>query len=154
MDPRSTQEQTKLTTVSHDNIKTSKMVWINNEYCATTGYSKKNERECKLWDIRNISKEIKTQFIDNQSGVIYPFYDSDTQMLYTCGRGEGSIKYFEVDTTSITPFNTYSSTVAAKAYAFFPKRTMNYFQSEQARVAKLCNNSIEYVSFKVPKRVN
>jgi hypothetical protein len=30
---------------------------------------------------------------------------------------------------------------------------MNYFQSEQARAAKLTTNSIEYVSFKVPKRV-
>lgn len=90
--------------------------------------------------------------MDNASGIVYPYFDLDTNMLYCPGKGEGNIKYFDVSNGAITYFNNYSSTVPQKSVAFFPKRAMNVFKSEEARAAKLTNNTIEYLSFKVPKR--
>ena len=37
--------------------------------------------------------------------------------------------------------------------AFFPKRSMNYKKCEISRMAKLTSNSVEYISFYIPKRV-
>jgi len=91
-------------------------------------------------------------FIDNASGVLYPTFDADTNMLYVPGKGEGNIKYYDCSNGAIAYMNNYSSTVPQKSICFFPKRAMNYFKCEQARAAKLTGNSIEYVSFNVPKR--
>lgn len=57
VDPRSTADNSKLSVAAHEGIKTHKMVWVNNESCVTTGFSKKNERQIKLWDIRNLTTE-------------------------------------------------------------------------------------------------
>ncbi len=92
--------------------------------------------------------------MDNSSGVIWPTFDQDTGMLYCPGKGEGNIKYYEYANQNITYLNNYSSTIPQKSICWFPKRAMNYFKSEQQRAAKLTNNSIEYVSFRVPKRVS
>jgi len=152
LDPRSTDPNSKLSVQAHDGIKTHKTVWLDNEHLATTGFSKTNERQVRLWDTRNFTKEVQTLFIDNAGGIIYPYFDLDTNMLYCPGKGEGNIKYFEYSNHSIGYLNNFSSTVPQKSLCFFPKRAMNYFKSEQARVAKLTNNTIEYVSFNVPKR--
>lgn len=55
VDPRSNDEKTKLSVLAHEGIKTSKVVWTGNDSVATTGFSKRNEREIRTWDIRNFT---------------------------------------------------------------------------------------------------
>ncbi len=47
----------------------------------------------------------------------------------------------------------YKSGTSQKSVCLFPKRTMNYNRGEIARIGKLTANTLEYVSFYVPKRV-
>lgn len=47
----------------------------------------------------------------------------------------------------------FRSSVPQKAVAMFPKRSVNYNKCEITRFAKMTINSIEYLSFYVPKRV-
>jgi len=52
----------------------------------TTGFSKMSDRQVYVWDTRALSKPIKTVHLDTSSGVVMPFYDNDTKMLYLAGK--------------------------------------------------------------------
>ncbi|KAK7242098.1 coronin, actin binding protein [Aureococcus anophagefferens] len=34
--------------------------------------------------------------LDQAAGVIVPYYDCDTKVLYLCGKGDGNIRYYEM----------------------------------------------------------
>lgn len=54
---------------------------------ATTGFSKMSDRQLNIWDTDNLEKPLKSINIDTSSGVIMPFYDGDSNMLYLAGKG-------------------------------------------------------------------
>nr|XP_014130105.1 coronin-2B-like [Zonotrichia albicollis] len=43
--------------------------------------------------------------IDGLSGLLFPFYDADTHMLYLAGKGDGNIRYYEIG--SEKPYLSY-----------------------------------------------
>jgi hypothetical protein len=137
----------------HDSAKNSKVCWITQEQLITTGYGKQNDRQIKLWDLKNTSKEVQTVSVDTQSGPIQPFYDADTGLIFVPGRGEGNIRYYEYASGSVKSISEYKAQTSQKSVCFFPKRTMNYNKCEVARIGKLTNTTLEYVSFYIPKRV-
>jgi len=120
---------------SHEGSKNLKCAWTNENNLITTGWNKSNQRELKLWDMRN-NAPLKTLTIDNQSGVLYPFFDIDTNMLYISGRGEGLIRYYdinsELDRGEIFYLNENKS-MPAKAIGFTSKRACNPTKNEIAR---------------------
>ena len=129
------------------------MIWLSGNVCFSVGFSSKNERQYKLWDLKNNKTPLQTQTIDTLTGVLSPFWDADTSMIYLPGKGEGNLRYYEYKGSSVSYINEYKSSVAQKSVAFFPKRAMNYNKCEIARAAKLTSNSVEYLSFYIPKRV-
>lgn len=56
-DPRNTSGSGNLSVAAHEGLKTHKAVWLDSEHLATTGFSKSNERQIRLWDTRNFTKE-------------------------------------------------------------------------------------------------
>jgi uncharacterized protein YoxC len=115
-------------------------------------FSQSNTRELKLFDIRNFEEVVQAVQVDSQSGILNPYYDSDTGIIYACGRGDSTIKYFEFNSGKLNYINAFNSNTLQRSVAFFPKRTLNYNKSEVAKAAKLTNNSIEFISFTVPKK--
>jgi coronin-1B/1C/6 len=101
-----------------------------------------------------LSAEIKLIDIDQAAGVIMPFYDDDSQLLYLAGKGDGNIRYYEfVDETPWCFYiNEFRSTAAAKGMAMVPKRGLDLMKCETARLLKLTTNSIEPLSFVVPRK--
>lgn len=61
----------------------------------TTGFSSSQERQFKIWDLRNSKSAVETVKVDNTSGILYPFFDEDVGMLYLAGKGDGNIRYYE-----------------------------------------------------------
>jgi len=149
-DPR--QNSITLQSIAHESGKTQKMLFLDSNYLITCGFSKGNERQMKLWDMRNFSAPSQTIHVDSQSGVMMPFYDSDSGLIFLPGRGEGNVKYFDYSSSTIKFANEYRGTTQQKGMAFFPKRNMNFNKCELARFAKLTTNSVEYLSIYFPKR--
>lgn len=139
-------------TKAHESGKTSKMAFLTGEYLFTCGFSKSNERQIKLFDARNFTEAVQTVPVDTQTGVMLPFFDADTGLIFIPGRGEGNVKYFDFSNDTIKSASEYRSSTPQKGIANFPKRAMNYNKCEVARLAKLTNNTVEYLSFYVPKR--
>eukprot|EP00903_Cladosiphon_okamuranus_P005452 g5437.t1 len=154
MDARSPQVAQSVA-MAHEGARSSKITFLGTkEKLLSVGFTKQSQRQFKVWDPRNLSKEIKKMDIDQAAGVILPFYDEESSLLYLAGKGDGNIRYYEcVDENpwcfSISEFR---STTAAKGMAMIPKRGLNVMKCETARLLKLTSNSIEPLSFVVPRK--
>lgn len=74
-------------TNGHQGIKGSRVVWLgDSDRIATTGFSRISDRQLFIWDTKNMKEPIKQEVIDISSGVLMPFYDNDTKMLYLAGK--------------------------------------------------------------------
>ena len=82
------------------------------------------------------------------------FHDPDTELIYAAGKGDGSIRYFEI--TDEAPFihyiSTYSSQQSQRGLGWMPKRGVDTTKCEIVRFYKLHPNKIEPVSFTVPRK--
>ena len=94
---------------------------------------------------------METVKIDQGSGAIFPFYDQDTNILFLAGKGDGNVRYYEI-ADNIYPLEIYRSNVSAKGMCIVPKKGLNILGNETARLMKLTTNSVEPLSFFVPRK--
>lgn len=140
---------------AHQGVKGIRAIFLGNkEKLFTVGFSKTSERQFSLWDPRSLTKSLHSQNIDTASGVIMPFYDNDTTVLYLAGKGDGNIRYYEVvdEDPYIYFLSEYKSASPQRGAGFFPKLGLNVNECEIARVLKLTTQAIEPVSFQVPRK--
>lgn len=82
---------------SHPNIKGSRAVFYDNRnYIFSTGYSAQAARQCILRDERNPEKPLQTEDVDFNAGMLIPFMDSDSGVVFCFGRGDTGAKYYEL----------------------------------------------------------
>ncbi len=83
-----------------------------------------------------------------------PFYDEDTRMLWLTGKGDGNVRYYEVTDTEpwLHPLAEHRTNVSTKGADFMPKRSLNPLRCEVARMLKLTGDSVEPISFVVPRK--
>uniref|UniRef100_A0A3B4B9W1 Coronin n=1 Tax=Periophthalmus magnuspinnatus TaxID=409849 RepID=A0A3B4B9W1_9GOBI len=97
-----------------------------------------------------------TDALDGLSGLLFPFYDADTHMLYLAGKGDGNIRYFEVTTEK--PYLQYlmefRSPAPQKGLGVMPKHGLDVGACEVFRFYKLIplKGLIEPISMIVPRR--
>lgn len=140
---------------AHEGSKCVKLTYLGAlDKMVTVGFSKQSQRQMKVWDCRNLSQEIKKIDIDQSAGSIMPFYDPDTSLLYLAGKGDGNVRYYELlgDAPYAHPLNDYKSSVSAKGMAMVPKRNLDIMKCETARFLKLTTNTVEPLSFLVPRK--
>ncbi|KAJ6073356.1 hypothetical protein N7467_011441 [Penicillium canescens] len=149
------QERPAHETNGHTGAKNSRAVWLGErDRIATTGFSKMSDRQLALWDIRAVREPINGfKTLDSISGVCMPFWDDGTNCLYLAGRGDGNIRYFELENDKFEFLSEHKSGDPQRGVAFMPKRGVNMHENEVARAYKTVNDSyIEPVSFIVPRR--
>lgn len=140
---------------AHEGVKSFKMTYLGpSNKLVSVGFTKQSQRQLKIYDPRNLSEDIKRVDIDQAAGVIMPFYDPDTSLLYLAGKGDGNIRYYEMvdENPFCFPISEYRSTVAAKGMAVIPKRGCDVMKCETMRMLKLTSNSVEPLSFIVPRK--
>jgi len=141
----------------HDGVRSVKLSFLGeSEKFLTVGSSRQNAREVKIWDLKNLSQPLSSEKVDNASGVLLPLFDSDTNVLYLAGKGDGIIRPYEFDNKA--PYmhrlnDGFRSSVPAKGCCLVPKRGLNIMECENARLLKLTNNEgIHPLSFIVPRK--
>ena len=154
IDARSSQVAAIIET-AHEGAKSTKLTYTGSlNRLVTVGFTRQSQRQFKIWDPRNTSVEVKKVDIDQAAGVIMPFFDPDTNLLYLAGKGDGNVRYYEL--VNDNPFcfllSEHRSSVSAKGMAFVPKRGVNVMGCETARLLKLTTNSVEPLSFFVPRK--
>ena len=152
LDPRSSSQTFEF--MAHDGLKPSKITWISEATVVTCGVSKGGDRQLGVWDLRNHSSPLKHLNIDQGSGVLYPVYDADTTLLFVSGKGDGNVRYYEVvgDSNYLYYLESHKNTTPCKGMGFMPKHSMDTSVCEIMKAAKLTNNSVDLISFRVPRR--
>ncbi|XP_055790805.1 coronin-2B isoform X2 [Salvelinus fontinalis] len=135
----------------------NRVVFLGNmKRLVTTGVSRWNTRQVALWDQEDLSMPIIEEEIDGLSGLLFPFYDADTHMLYLAGKGDGNIRYYEVGTEK--PYLQYlmefRSPAPQKGLGVMPKHGLDVAACEVFRFYKLVTlrGLIEPISMIVPRR--
>ena len=140
----------------HSGVKPTRIQWLGDGvHFATTGFSRISERQLCLWDSRYLSScvgPVQTEVTDRSSGLLMPFYDQDTQMLFLAGKGDGNVRYWEYAHGQLHFLSEHHSTISQKGMAMMPKRGLNVDTNEIARLYKVAASHIEPISFTVPRK--
>jgi len=141
---------------THDGNKSIKIAHLSNlDKILTVGFTRQSQRQMKIWDPRNTSSEVKKIDIDQQSGVIVPFYDADTGLLYLAGKGDSNVRLYEMvnDDPFVHLIGDFKTGVSSgKHTGWVPKRGLNVFACETARLLKVTKDAVEPLSFQVPRK--
>ncbi|GAB1605739.1 coronin-2B-like isoform X3 [Argonauta hians] len=141
----------------HQGVKASKSVFLGDtNQIFTTGFSRSSERQYAIWDVRNMTKSLKTEVVDFSSGILFPFYDHDSKVVFLAGKGDGNIRYYEI--VSAAPFchylSQFQSSSPQRSLGIMPKRGCDAKRCEIVRFYKLhtARDLVEPVSMIVPRK--
>ncbi|KAG7265717.1 hypothetical protein CRUP_024653 [Coryphaenoides rupestris] len=116
----------------HEGVRPMRAMFTKDGNIFTTGFTRMSQRELGLWDPTNFEEPIALLELDTSNGVLLPYYDPDANMVYLCGKGDSSIRYFEI--TEEPPYvhylNTFSSKEPQRGMGFMPKRGSDLFQDD------------------------
>jgi len=140
---------------AHDGTKTTKLEWLGREekFCSV-GFTRQSKRQLRIWDPKKLDKELATQDIDQAAGVIIPFFDEDTSVLFLAGKGDGNIRYYEIVNEDPWQFyiSEYKNNNPCRGMAMLPKRICNTSECEVVRLLKLTTSTIEPLHFTIPRK--
>ncbi|XP_006820760.1 coronin-1C-like [Saccoglossus kowalevskii] len=139
----------------HEGAKPQRVVFLKDNKIITTGFSKMSERQYALWDADDLSNPVILENLDTSNGTMFPFYDQDCSVLYLAGKGDGSIRYFEIsdEPPFIHYLNTYTSSSPQRGLGFMNKRGCLVNSCEIARFYKLHQKGVcEPISMIVPRK--
>uniref|UniRef100_A0A671Y961 Coronin n=1 Tax=Sparus aurata TaxID=8175 RepID=A0A671Y961_SPAAU len=138
----------------HEGSRPIRAVFVSDGKILTTGFSRMSERQVALWDPKNFGEPLTLQELDTSSGVLLPFFDPDTGVVYLCGKGDSSIRYFEI--TDEAPYvhylSMYSSKESQKGIGSMPKRGLEVNKCEITRFYKLHERKCEPIVMTVPRK--
>ncbi|XP_053227628.1 coronin-2A isoform X1 [Podarcis raffonei] len=154
IDPRA---GTVLQEANNKSHRVNKVLFLGNmKKLLSTGTSRWNNRQIALWDQGDLSVPLLEEDMDGSSGLLFPFYDSDTHMLYVLGKGDGNIRYYEISSEKpyLNYLMEYRSPLPQKGIGIMPKRGLDVSSCEIFRFYKLipAKYLIEPVSMIVPRR--
>uniref|UniRef100_A0AAR2KUF0 Coronin n=1 Tax=Pygocentrus nattereri TaxID=42514 RepID=A0AAR2KUF0_PYGNA len=139
---------------AHEGARPMRAIFLADGNIFTTGFSRMSERQLALWNPKNMDGPISVHEMDTSNGVLLPFYDPDTNVVYLCGKGDSSIRYFEI--TDEAPYvhylNTFSSKEPQRGMGYMPKRGLDVNKCEIARFYKLHERKCEPIIMTVPRK--
>ncbi|XP_058161085.1 coronin-1B [Dasypus novemcinctus] len=139
---------------AHEGARPMRAIFLADGKVFTTGFSRMSERQLALWDPENLEEPMALQELDSSNGALLPFYDPDTGVVYVCGKGDSSIRYFEI--TAEAPYihflNTFTSKEPQRGMGCMPKRGLEVSKCEIARFYKLHERKCEPIVMTVPRK--
>jgi coronin-1B/1C/6 len=140
---------------AHYGVKGMRVLYLGDkDKIFSQGFSKLSERQYSIWDPRSLTTPLKSENIDTTAGIMMPFYDNDTCVLYLAGKGDGNIRYYEIvdEAPYIHYLSEFKSATPQRGMAMVPKVAMDLSTCEIARLLKLTATAIEPINFCVPRK--
>ncbi len=104
----------------------------------------------------DVNFEMSLIFVD--SGILYPYYDHDTGMVYVAGKGDGNVRYYEVSKEEEGEGAYYLAQFISghpqRGLGVLPKRACDTSRCEVFRFYKLhaTRECVEPISMIVPRK--
>jgi coronin-1B/1C/6 len=140
---------------AHAGVKGMRVCFLGaKEKLFSMGFSKTSERQFSLWDPKKLTEPVRTENIDTASGILMPFYDNDTCILYLAGKGDGNIRYYEVvdEAPYVHYLTEFKSATPQRGMGWYPKLGMDLSICEISRLLKITGTAVEPISFSVPRK--
>jgi coronin-1B/1C/6 len=156
IDPR--QQQVAAEGNSHVGVKGGRALWLGkHDKIVTVGFGSGASREFMIWDSKNMDKPIVTKPLDNAAGVICPFYDEDSDLLFFAGKGDGGIRYYELapndePSQMVFEISTYRSNDPTSGCGAVYRRACNVSVNEIIRLYQVTGTQLRPLSFQVPRK--
>jgi len=153
-DPRAKNAVTK--TLGLEGPKGARVVWIHGQNrLLAVGDSKTKARMWNLYDAKKWDAPLSSGEFDNNPGGLIPHYDSDNGVLYLTGKGDASLRYFEM-TKEEEPYlhflNEFRDSESTKGACFLPKSSVDVKSCEVAIMYRVMKDSVMPVSLVVPRK--
>jgi coronin-7 len=132
----------------------TKVSWLGkSDQLVLVGFDKNSERTIQVVDVKKLGEPVASVRMDNSSSVLTPHYDPDTGVLMMWGKGDTSIKFYEInnDAPMIHQLTDHQTTVPQVGVALLHKTSCNVKEVEIAKVYKLSQTVIEPITFSVPR---
>lgn len=91
--------------------------------------------------------------LDVSPALLIPYYDEDSSTVFLTGKGDTTIYAYEVteEAPYLCPLSHHRSSTIHQGLSFLPKNQVDVPIVEFAKCYRLTNNSIEPLSFTVPR---
>ncbi|EDV21703.1 uncharacterized protein TRIADDRAFT_36434 [Trichoplax adhaerens] len=140
----------------HDGAKPQFVVFADgHNLLFTVGFSRRSDRQFAVWKQDNLEKPLELQNIDVSNGVLFPYYDYDTSIMYLAGKGDGNIRYFEIidEPPYCYYLNEFKTPDPQRGLGRMPKRGVDVKSCEIFRFYKLhARGAVEPISIIVPRK--
>jgi len=141
----------------HQGVKGGRAIWMGkHDRIFTVGFGKTSERQYNIYDPKNLSTPlIGPANIDNQAGMLIPFYDEDSDLIFLAGKGDGAIRYYEFEEKEKAELHycsQYGSNDPTAAIGCMPKRGVDVNTCEIVKLFRVQGTKLEPLSFKVPRK--
>ena len=129
--------------------------------CILSVAAKGSNRHVETWDPRNLQAPLSSIHVDSGAGQLYPFYDSSMQTVFTVGRGDTTLRTYELkfergaNAAVVAKSSEYSTQTPGHTWAgmaMLPKQSCNIADVQCARMIKLSSsNHVIPLSFVLPR---
>ncbi|BGP40025.1 hypothetical protein JCM10450v2_004005 [Rhodotorula kratochvilovae] len=124
----------------------------------STGFSPMRDREFSVFDLRAPDRAQKTQRIDSGTAALSPLLDAERGLVYLSARGEHTLRWVEIPSSSPAQSTPYTSGACALPFpaqgaALAPPRAWELMRAEIGRVHVLgAGGEVVPVRAEVPRR--
>lgn len=114
-------------------------------------------RQVQLWDPRKLSEPVAVRAVDNASGALYSTFDPDTSVCFIAGRGDTSIRYYDISASDEAPSSVtllsqfQGGSAPISGVCMLPKKVCDVRKIETNRILKLAGDTVTSVSFVLPR---
>jgi len=156
IDPR--QQTIAMEGNSHVGVKGGRALWLGkHDKLVSVGFGSGASREYMIWDIKNMDAPIVKATLDNAAGVVIPFYDEDSDLLFFAGKGDGGIRYYELvpeadPSEMIFEVSTYRTNDSTAGCGAVYRRACNVSVNEIIRLYQVTGTQLRPLSFQVPRK--
>jgi len=145
----------------HQGVKGGRALWLGkHDKIFSVGFGPTSERQYIIYDIKKTDQPILGPVnIDNSAGAFMPFYDEDSEIVFLAGKGDGNIRYYEIEPEKpdgakpeVHFISQYASNEPTAAVGMMPKRGCDVNTNEIAKLFRVVGTKLEPLSFKVPRK--
>ncbi|XP_046742206.1 coronin-7 isoform X3 [Diprion similis] len=132
----------------------ARVVWaLDGRFLVVMGFDKVSERQIIVFKADNLNSPLNTVGLDVSPAILMPYYDEDSSTLFLTGRGDSTIYAFEVteEAPYCCPLSHHRCASLHQGLSFLPKNRCDVTIVEFAAALRLTNNTIEPLSFTVPR---
>ena len=127
--------------------------------CLLSVSAQGTNRHVETWDPRKLDSPLSSLHVDSAAGQLYPYYDQGMQTAFVVGRGDTTLRTYELkfdnSVVTVAKSSEYNTTMAGQTWAgmaMLPKTTCNIASVQCARMLKLSSgNMIVPLSFVLPR---